>query len=167
MAFKLSTNLSSDNSLLALADAASQRKANGLEYAGEIYPHEAFDYASKNPSIVVDVRTIPEWQFVGTPDLSNTPSRLLTLSWKLYPSFILNPSFIGDFIAETAITKDAPLFFICRSGGRSLDAAIAITAEGYNYCFNVIGGFEGEANGKGHRGTGQGWKHDGLPWVQG
>ena len=138
-----------------------------MNYAGEISPKEAFEYASVNPSVIVDVRTTPEWQFVGIPDLSNTPSQLLTLSWKLYPSFALNPKFTGDLIAEPSINIDTPLFFLCRSGGRSLDAALAMTAEGYHYCFNITDGFEGEADGAGHRSTKQGWKNANLPWTQG
>ncbi len=167
MAFKLATKLHSDSSLCLLAERAAQNKMAGLDYAGEVSPREAFDYVSVNPSVIVDVRTTPEWQFVGTPDLSNTPSQLLTLSWKLYPSFVLNPKFIGDLIAETSIHIDTPLFFLCRSGGRSLDAALAVTAEGYHYCFNITAGFEGEADATSHRSTKQGWKHDNLPWVQG
>lgn len=167
MAFKLATKLSSDSTLSHLVDIAAQNKVVGLNYAGEVSPRCAFNYASANKSVIVDVRTAAEWQFVGIPDLSSTLGRLLTLSWKLYPSFDLNPGFIDSLIAETSLTKDTPLFFMCRSGGRSLDAALAVTEEGYNYCFNITGGFEGDVDAKGHRNTGNGWKYENLPWVQG
>jgi len=146
---------------------AAENRISNLNYAGEVSPSGAFGYLSNNSGVLVDVRTAPEWQFIGTPNLSDTPSRLLLLSWKLYPSFIENPRFIGDLIAETSIDVDTPLFFICRSGGRSLDAAIAATAEGYKYCFNITGGFEGEIDKNGHRGMVHGWKYEQLPWVQG
>lgn len=165
-ASKLSSGVSSDNILLRLVQNAALGRISGLDYAGELSPSESFAYISENPSVVVDVRTTPEWQFVGVPDLSSTPSRLLTLSWKLYPSFIDNPKFIADLLAETSITVDTPLFFICRSGGRSLDAAVATTAEGYHYCFNITGGFEGELDKDGHRAMASGWKHSNLPWRQ-
>jgi len=167
MAFRLATKLSADNALCQMVDKAAQRKHPGSKYAGEISPQEVYDYAKLNRSVIVDVRTAAEWQFVGLPDLKNTPSQLVTISWKLYPSFAINPKFIGDLMAEPSIRKDTPLFFICRSGGRSQDAAIAMANEGYQYCFNITGGFEGEADTMNHRSTKQGWKHDNLPWVQG
>ena len=74
---------------------------------------------------------------------------------------------MGDLLAETSITKHTPMFFLCRSGGRSLDAAIAVAAEGYNYCFNITGGFEGDIDEKSQRATIHGWKYANLPWVQG
>ena len=159
--------LSSGDALQYLINKAAQQRVANLDYAGEVSPQEAFDYASNNPVVIIDVRTAPEWQFVGIPDLSNTPSQLLNLSWKLYPSFAYNPKFICDLTAETSISQNTPLFFLCRSGSRSLDAAVAASAEGYNYCFNITGGFEGDVGAKGQRSTAHGWKYDNLPWVQG
>jgi rhodanese-related sulfurtransferase len=167
MAFNSTAKLSCEGALQTLINKASQQRVANLDYAGEVSPWEAFDYASSNHAVIVDVRTAPEWQFVGVPDLSNTPSQLLNLSWKLYPSFAYNPKFICDLTAETSIHQDTPLFFLCRSGSRSLDAAVAVSAEGYNYCFNIRGGFEGDVGVKGQRGTMQGWRYDNLPWVQG
>ena len=76
-------------------------------------------------------------------DLTQVPGKLLTLSWKTYPDFALNQKF-PDQLAGDIPAKDLPLFFLCRSGGRSLDAAVAMSAAGYGYCFNIRGGFEGE-----------------------
>lgn len=159
MAFKADSKLSSGDIWARLVDMAMQNKIAGLDYAGEISPREAFDYACENLSFVIDVRTSPEWQSVGVPDLSKTVSSLIALSWKLYPSFVLNSEFIGDLLANKSISKDTPLFFLCRSGGRSLDAAVAVATKGYKYCFNVTGGFEGNSEQRG-------WKNDNLPWVQ-
>ena len=63
------------------------------------------------------------------------------------------------------------LFFICRSGSRSLAAARLVAArtlgEGRPVeCVNVAEGFEGDLDGEGHRGTVNGWKVAGLPWRQ-
>ncbi len=137
-----------------------------LEYAGEISPSAAYDFISKTPSLVVDVRTAPEWQFVGVPDLSATVSQLLNLSWKTYPNFAINAQFADVLAAQPNINKDTPLFFLCRSGGRSLDAAVAMTALGYQYCYNITGGFEGDPNENGKRGTKNCWKSASLPWGQ-
>lgn len=149
-----------------LAEAAAHR-AGGLDYAGDIAPALAHEYLAHHGGALVDVRTQPEWQFVGLPDLSGTPARLVTVSWKTYPGFSLNPQF-GELLArEEGIDTDTPLFFICRSGGRSLDAAVAMKQAGYRYCFNVAGGFEGEPDAHGRRGVVQGWQAAGLPWRQG
>lgn len=150
-----------------LAVAAAERKVSALPYAGEVSVQEAFDYLqSYGDGVLVDVRTVPEWQFVGEADLAATPSRSLKISWKTYPAFTLNPEFADQLEKEGPDTQ-TPLFFLCRSGGRSLDAANYMAQKGYRYCFNVTDGFEGEPNSGGHRGTTGGWKAAGLPWRQG
>jgi rhodanese-related sulfurtransferase len=58
------------------------------------------------------------------------------------------------------------LLFLCRSGVRSQNAAKAVTAAGFTRCYNVLGGFEGNPDEHGHRGTMEGWKVDGLSWTQ-
>jgi rhodanese-related sulfurtransferase len=63
-------------------------------------------------------------------------------------------------------TTETPIAFICRSGARSQAAAIAMTAKGFTKCFNVAGGFEGDVDAERHRGGTNGWKAEGLPWVQ-
>ena len=50
------------------------------------------------------------------------------------------------------VKLDDDLFFICRSGGRSLTAAKAMAAMGYRACHNVAGGFEGPLDDERHRG---------------
>ena len=62
--------------------------------------------------------------------------------------------------------RDAEFLLICRSGARSAAAASALTAAGYENCWNVAQGFEGDRDGEGHRGTVGGWKAVGPPWVQ-
>ncbi len=37
---------------------------------------------------------------------------------------------------------------------------------GYNECYNVIEGFEGDKDADGHRNTKNGWRAAGLPWTQ-
>jgi rhodanese-related sulfurtransferase len=59
------------------------------------------------------------------------------------------------------------VLFLCRSGARSHDAAIAATAAGYTQCYNVLEGFEGDRDAHGHRGALNGWQAAGLPWQQG
>ena len=42
------------------------------DYAGDLSPREAWDLLAADPSAqLVDVRTLPEWAFVGRPDLGD------------------------------------------------------------------------------------------------
>ena len=61
---------------------------------------------------------------------------------------------------------ETALYFICRSGARSLAAAQTAQAAGYRKSFNVADGFEGPPDASGHRGTVAGWKAEGMPWRQ-
>jgi rhodanese-related sulfurtransferase len=158
------TDFSNFDELLSLAGS---RKHRSLPYAGDVTAEEAYRFLKTNEGLLLDVRTLPEWQFTGTPDMSEAKGGFTTISWKMYPTFASNPQFLETLATVKDISKDIPIFCICRSGGRSLDAAIAATDAGYRYCFNVIGGFEGEPDREGHRGTEQGWKAAGLPWKQG
>jgi rhodanese-related sulfurtransferase len=74
---------------------------------------------------------------------------------------------LANELEELGVQSDDDLFFICRSGSRSLAAAKAMAAVGYGACHNVSEGFEGPLDDARHRGTLQGWKAIGLPWQQG
>ncbi|NIR28576.1 MAG: hypothetical protein GWN84_04485 [Gammaproteobacteria bacterium] len=74
-----------------------------------------------------------------------------------------NPTFVEAL--RQRVDRDSTILFICRSGNRSRDAAIAMTAAGYPRCYNVRDGFDGQRDAHGHRGHG-GWRAAGLPWVQ-
>ena len=43
---------------------------------------------------------------------------------------------------------------------------VAMAAAGYTRAYNVAHGFEGDPDSRKHRGRVNGWKMDGLPWVQ-
>lgn len=153
--------------IAGLVALAGRRASVPGAYAGEVTPQEAWAFLQQHKeAFLVDVRTQPEWQFTGLPEMASTQARLLTLSWKTYPGFSVNPQFVDQLKAEGA-TPATPLFFLCRSGGRSLDAAITAAQAGFAYAFNITDGFEGEPDAARHRGTQGGWKACGLPWVQG
>ena len=121
-------------------------------------------------SILIDVRTNAEWAYVGLPDLSSVGKRPVLVEWQAFPGDRLNAAFVdrlADALAAIGANKDSELFFICRSGGRSLKAARAMAAAGYSRCRNVADGFEGPLDPNRHRGRLGGWKAKGLPWVQG
>ena len=114
---------------------------------------------------MVDVRTDAEWTYVGFPDLSSVGKRLLPISWQLFPAMTVNEGFV-DALRAAGLTADNALYFLCRSGVRSLYAAEAAIAAGFPQSYNVADGFEGPPDADAHRGQVAGWKADGLPWKQ-
>jgi rhodanese-related sulfurtransferase len=135
-------------------------------YAGDVSPAEAWAaLADDARAQLVDVRTQPEWTFSGLPELSALGKKTLCLSWKFYPTFALNTDFIQQLHALVP-DLSTPLYLLCKTGGRSLDAALAATEAGYTTCHNIAGGFEGDRNGEGQRGKINGWKAAQLHWEQ-
>lgn len=149
-----------------LATLAKQRAPEGSSYAGEVLPREAYESLLFDPlAQLVDVRTEAEWKFSGTADLAAAHKDPLLCSWRFYPDFTFNTGFIPALSAQCP-DRHAPLFFLCKTGGRSFEAANAMAQQGYAFCFNITGGFEGEANAQGQRGKISGWKAEALPWRQ-
>ncbi|OFW97026.1 MAG: sulfurtransferase [Alphaproteobacteria bacterium RIFCSPHIGHO2_12_FULL_66_14] len=135
-------------------------------YAGDVVPATAWKILSEHKdAMLVDVRTRPEWNFVGLPDLEPLAKKPALIEWQVFPSMQLNPDFVTALSGALA-DKDAPLLFLCRSGARSAAAAKAMTAAGYSTCLNVADGFEGPLNAEAKRGSAGGWKAAGLPWRQ-
>ena len=139
---------------------------NANAYAGDVDPSRTWEMLKADAkAVLIDVRTKPECRYVGHPDLKPIGKSAVFVEWQVYPGLARNERFAEE-IAALGIAKDAPLFFLCRSGGRSKSAAILMTGLGYQCCYNVADGFEGPKDAAGHRGTGGGWKALGLPWQQ-
>jgi rhodanese-related sulfurtransferase len=137
-----------------------------MAYAGELRPAEAWDLLKADSSAqMIDVRTRPEWSFVGVPNLEAVGRQPVFIAWQIYPAMHTNPTFV-DEVRKVVPSPDVPLLFICRSGARSRAAAETMTAAGYRRCYNVAEGFEGEVDAERHRGRKAGWKAAGLPWTQ-
>jgi rhodanese-related sulfurtransferase len=129
-------------------------------------PVQVWEALRKDPKAqLVDVRTDAEWNFVGLPDLSSAGKQVIPIQWQIYPNMQHNAAFV-DQLKETGFTADHHIYFICRSGQRSLAAAQAAQRAGYPHVYNVADGFEGAVNSSGHRGVVAGWKAKGLPWCQ-
>lgn len=132
-------------------------------YKGDVAPSDAYEQIEADPkAVLLDVRTVPEWNFVGIPAVA----RLLRVEWQQYPTMDVNAGFVQAVI-DAGVEKDAPVFALCRSGVRSIAAAEALTAAGFENAYNVLDGFEGGKDNEGHRGLVGGWKSSGLPWQQG
>jgi rhodanese-related sulfurtransferase len=121
-------------------------------------------------SQLVDVRTRAEWTYVGIPDLGPVGKRAVLVEWQTFPDQAVDPRFVERLAGELkalGVQMEDDLFFICRSGTRSLAAAKAMAEAGFRKCHNIADGFEGPLDDERHRGSVNGWKAAGLPWQQG
>jgi rhodanese-related sulfurtransferase len=141
-----------------LVAAREKAAAAGLPYAGGVSPRDAWVLVSSGDVVLVDVRTAEERKFVGyVPDTVHVP-------WATGTSLTRNPRFVRELEAKTG--KHAVILLLCRSGNRSAQAAQAASAAGFTSVFNVLEGFEGDLDDGQHRGTLNGWRFHGLPWLQ-
>lgn len=143
-----------------LEKAAERAKQLGLPYCGALTPSEAYEVWRSAPGAkLVDVRTRAEWDYVG-----RIPGAV-EIELLSYPGNRPNGAFMAAL--ESKAGKDAPVLFICRSGGRSHTAAMLAAQAGYLQSYNVLEGFEGDRDAQGHRNTVGGWRVARLPWTQG
>jgi len=137
-----------------------------MSYAGDVTPEQAWSALRDEPeAVLVDVRTRAEWAYVGLPDLGSLEKEVVRVEWQRFPDGAVNEHFVDDLEAA-GVGKDQPVYFICRSGVRSIAAAEAATAAGWVTSHNILEGFEGPHDDQRHRSV-AGWKVAGLPWVQG
>ena len=143
-----------------ILNAAQKRaKEMSLPYEGALLPNEAYEIQHAAPGTkLVDVRTRSELDWVG-----HIPGAV-EIEWATYPDMKLNPYFIAQL--EQQVGKEALVLFICRSGARSHNAAIAATEAGYAESYNVLEGFEGDKDANKHRNVLGGWRARELPWEQ-
>ena len=133
-----------------------------MSYAGDLRPQEAWAKLEAG-AILVAVRTEGEWAHIGIPDTASAgekPNDPLFIQWNLAGG-IPNARFIEQLKLQAPDGQGTELVFLCRSGARSIAAAIAATQAGYT-SYNVLEGFEGEPDRHGER-TVNGWKNRGLP----
>jgi rhodanese-related sulfurtransferase len=143
-----------------LKTAQQRAQDMNLPYEGALLPAEAYQLMTQAANAkMVDVRTRAEWEYVGMIP-GSIQIELLT-----YPGSQPNPKFLDEL--KTQVDKESIVMFVCRSGARSHNAAVAATQAGYLDCYNVLQGFEGDKDANGHRNTVGGWRAAGLPWKQG
>jgi rhodanese-related sulfurtransferase len=130
-----------------------------VSYAGDLSPEDAWAKLEQG-AVLVDVRTEGEWAHIGIPDTKATENDPLFIQWT-FPGGIPNPDFVEQLKQQAPEDTGVELVFICRSGVRSVAAAVAATQAGFT-AYNVLEGFEGEPDRWGER-TVNGWKNRGLP----
>ena len=144
------------NTLNDILNRAKQRAAaKSLPYVGELTPQEAFEVLQQGSAVLVDVRSRAELELVGRVPNANH------IEWAFYPGMVANPDFASQLQAQ--VDKNQTIVFMCRTGGRSHNAAVVANGLGYK-AYNMLEGFEGEANAEKQRTLINGWKHAGLPW---
>lgn len=138
------------------------------DYAGDVTAKSAWQALQEDPrAVLVDVRTKVEWQLIGKPDLTGIDKEPVYLEWVTTGG--VNKNFVEELrsaLQERNVDEDAPIYFMCQSGGRSKVAAMQCTEIGYENCFNLAEGFEGDLDEHKHRNSVSGWKVAGLPWTQ-
>lgn len=145
-----------------LAIARQRGQENHLPYAGAVTPAEAYALVEANRNVkLVDVRTNAERDWVGRVAIPE--KQHLAVQWNLYPGGTPNPEFAAQ-LAQAADKNDV-LLFLCRSGVRSRHAAKFATEHGYAHSFDILEGFEGDKDARGHRKTVGGWCKADLPWT--
>jgi rhodanese-related sulfurtransferase len=136
-------------------DTAAVRPAEG--YAGDVTPAQAYAWTQSGEALLVDVRSDAEREWVGF-----VPGAV-PLAWKQWPGMAPNPGF--DDGLRAAAQGGRRLVLLCRSGVRSIAAAKRAAELGIE-AYNILEGFEGDADADGHRGLRGGWRRHGLPWRQ-
>jgi rhodanese-related sulfurtransferase len=153
---------------------------------------EAYDMLNTVPdTFLIDVRTQPEYQFVGHPFKAYLyPYQFFTNQFSKgaeKPGYLLSPK-SKNFVDQIgkAFRKTDNLLIICRDGIRSALAARDLLNAGFKNVFDVTDGFEGPEfpvfeNGDRHKFYRQlakrnkvygfehrrhyGWQYWGLPWT--
>lgn len=142
-----------------LMNKAKQRALSKfLPYAGELTPQEVFDFLQQDQNaVLIDVRSQAELDLVGrVPNASH-------IEWAFYPGMVANTDFAAQL--QKQVSQDKTIIFMCRTGGRSHNAALVAQQLGYSQAYNMAEGFEGEANAAKQRTLINGWKHANLPWT--
>ena len=138
-------------------------------------PEEAYGNLVRcKKSFLVDVRSQAEWSFVGIPYSLEMKNDTIFCEWASFPEMIKNPNFVEECVRKVNLEKTKILYFLCRSGARSLQAASEVkNLIHHSYkkfsditCINIRYGFEGDLSKDFKRATLNGWKYSNLPWKQ-
>jgi rhodanese-related sulfurtransferase len=124
-------------------------------------PRDTWEYLQQHPdALFVDVRMEVEYLYVGHPP------GVVHVAWYEYPEMQPDAAKFVQQVRREGGVESRPVVLICRSGKRTVDAAQALEAAGFDEVVNVLHGFEGDLDAQFQRGRINGWRHDGLPWEQ-
>ncbi|MBW5290624.1 MAG: Rhodanese-related sulfurtransferase [Candidatus Ruthia sp. Asou_11_S2] len=128
-------------------------------------PKKAFERLQVNQdAILIDVRCEAENKFVGRP------IECIFVPWLDNPDWEPNEdefiAAIKRFIGKENNFLEREIILICRSGYRSNDAGKCLIEHGFTNVAHVVNGFEGDLDESDQRGNLNGWRYDGMPWLQ-
>ena len=140
-----------------------------------VTPTEAYDMAASKTAYILDVRTPQEWLWVGHPgenaqgDGADLNGSIVNVPLAVYKkkkyrkteALVENRRFIKE--VKKLLAEDSAIITMCRSGGRSVLAALALADAGFTNVYNMQTGFEDSSDSNGYRSV-NGWKIDGLPY---
>ena len=137
-----------------------------MSYKRNLLPKMAVERLIENPeAILIDVRTKAEHKYVGYPENS------ILIPWFDEPDLKSDPDAFYEsvlaLLSERSDLMDTELILICRSGFRSNEALKCLQSKGFTSVSHVASGFEGDLDENDHRGILNGWRHDGMPGMQG
>ena len=117
-----------------------------MSYAGDVEPREAYAALAAGRATRCSSMCAPraEWTYVGLPDLSGARQAGAGLEWQRFPDGAVNEQFV-DQLRDAGLPEGAPVYFLCRSGVRSVAAAEAATAAGLGPVLQRAAGLRGAA----------------------
>ena len=141
----------------------------------DVTPSAAADMVANEGAFILDVRTPQEWTWIGHGGQNKLgegdylEGYVLNVPYMVYHEghskgdvLILNTQFVKD--VKKLLGKNVAIITLCRSGKRSVNAALALEAAGFTNVYSMLNGFEGEKDDEGYR-TLNGWKLDDLPYT--
>ena len=144
-----------------LQKAKERAQADNLPYAGALTPKEAYEVLRLTTNAkLIDVRSRAELELVGrVPQAAH-------IEWAFYPGMVANQDFSKQLTMQ--VDKESVVIFMCRTGGRSHNAATHAAQLGFTEAYNMLEGFEGEATlDTKQRCKINGWRVADLPWTNG
>ena len=167
---------SSSASAQVAATPASQALPKGKQTTLGLYltAREAYEKWKAAPQevMVIDVRTLEEFIFVGHPTMAwLIPFAAQTHKWNAgQRMYDMEP--LPDFVERVlkVAKPSSTLLVTCRSGGRGAMAVNALAKAGFTNVYNITDGVEGdEVTDPESVFVGQrlvnGWKNSGAPWT--
>lgn len=128
--------------------------------ARRVSAKEAFDLVEREGYVLVDVRSVPEFEAGHPAGAFNVPWMHIDARGRS-----LNDEFI-PLIEKLFPDRDAKLVLSCQSGNRSMQALSALEARGYRCLVDQRAGWGGQRDSFG-RLLEPGWKETGLPIAYG
>lgn len=146
--------------LSSILEKAKQRAEDlNLPYAGALTPNEAYQVMQLTQNAkLVDVRSRAELELVG-----RVP-QAINIEWAFYPGMVGNEDFAAQI--KMQLDSESLVIFMCRTAGRSHNAAILAAQIGFTEAYNMLEGFEGATTpDTKQRCKINGWKVADLPWT--